>query len=114
MFLEQLGVGANVHFIPNEFGSRWILYIGSREIPNFKTIKELELLEPQTLVKHAKALVQMLSLYTILNMGDHHANNMGVDEKGCPYIIDFLLIERSSIDVKTCFYDKVRLAEEMK
>ena len=56
----------------------------------------------------------MLFLYTVLNMGDHHLGNMGVDSNGSPFIVDFLLIERRSFDVKTDFYENIKQSNKMK
>lgn len=87
--LEGLGVGAEVHFIDKHLGLRFIVYIASREIASFRTINEIESNETDDLCKYTTSVVQMLFLYTILNMGDHHSNNMGLGENGTPYIIDF-------------------------
>jgi len=65
--LEKLGVGPEIHFIADELDSRWILYIASRDIPDFKTIKQIEW-EEDNLRKYVIPVAQMLALYTILDM----------------------------------------------
>lgn len=63
---------------------------------------------------HVRLSFQMLFLYTVLDMGDHHSANMGVDDKGHPYIVDFCLMSRASSDVKKDFYQEVRLAKRIR
>ena len=41
-FLEVIGVGANIQFIPNTVPSDQIIYICGEQIPDFKTIGMLE------------------------------------------------------------------------
>ena len=111
--LEKLGVGPEIHFIANQIDSRWILYIASRDIPDFKTIKQIEW-EQDDLRKYAKAVAQMLSLYTVLDITDNHWANMGVDIDGSPFIVDFILRGFPLDDVKTDLHDEVKGAEEIK
>jgi len=105
--LEKLGVGAQVYFVPNELHSRFIVYIASREISAFKTLTEIEHIEEGDLSNHSTAVVKMLATYTILDIADHHSRNMGVDNNGFPYIVDFYLITRGPLNIHKDFYDKV-------
>lgn len=118
--LERLGVGAQVEFVTNDCGSRWIVYIGSKRIDNFKTIgliEEMKKLEETMITKptdsidlsrYIKPVVQMLFLYTVLELGDHHQENMGINMDGLPFIIDFICVPIDTFDVKKNFYTKIR------
>lgn len=111
--LQRLGVGAEIHLIPNAQRSKWILYIGSREIVGFQTVNEIEIRNVD-LSPYVTPVIQMLTLYTVLNICDHHLLNMGLNEHKLPYIVDFILLNRDIIDVKRDFYNKVRGAAELK
>lgn len=112
--LEKLGVGPEIQFIANELSSRQILYISGRDIPNFKTIKEIESNEGNNLSKYAKVVAQMLSLYTVLDMIDDHSANMGVDINGSPFIVDFIIRGYPLDNVKTDLHDNIREAKKIK
>lgn len=113
----MLGVGAQIDFVTNGCGSRWIVYIASRQIEDFLTIESIEqkkreeeysnVADPIDLNKYVNPVVQMLSLYTIMEMGDHHQGNFGVNKAGLPFIIDFFFVPNYSFDVKTSFYNRI-------
>ena len=112
--LEKLGVGPEIQFIANELDSRQILYIADTDIPNFKTIKQIEWKEEVDLSKYAKAVTQMLSLYTVLDMTDDHSANMGVDINGSPFIVDFIIRGYPLDNVKTDLHDNIRETKKIK
>lgn len=106
-------MGAEVHFIENESFSKWIIYIGSREIPGFKTLEFVELTEPQNVNEYSKFVVQMLFVFSILMLGDHHTANLGVGSAGNPFIVDFFIIGKPLASVKD-LYESVRMAKKFK
>jgi hypothetical protein len=55
-----------------------------------------------------KPVVQMLALYTIMEMGDHHPGNMSVDATGSPFIIDFFFAPKHFFDVEKDFYKGIK------
>ncbi|CAD6194366.1 unnamed protein product [Caenorhabditis auriculariae] len=112
-FLEELKMGAQIHFINNEIFSKWIIYIASKEIPTFKTLEFLELTQPETLQEYSKSVAEMLFVYTVLMLGDHHTANMGFDNARNPFIIDFFVIGRRITSVRD-LHDGVRMAKKFK
>lgn len=113
--LQGLGVGADISFVPNHTASKWMVYIASKEIADFKTLGKLELLETEDkLQNYSSIIIQMLSLYSIMMMSDHHLGNMGIDECGKSYIIDFCLIGQTSFNIKKDFYQKVVGSKKIK
>ncbi|KAI6201403.1 Ubiquitin-like domain-containing protein [Aphelenchoides besseyi] len=105
-FLENLKIGAEIHFIGNEAFSKWIIYIASREIPAFKTLELVELME-ENVNEYSKCVVQML----VLMLGDHHTANLGVDGAGNPFIVDFIVIGKPLASIKD-LYDFVHMAKK--
>lgn len=112
-FLEELKIGAEIHFIDNEAFSRWIIYIGSRELSGFKTLEFLELAQPETLEEYSKPVVEMLFVFSVLMLGDHHIANMGFDGTLNPFIVDFLVMGKPMSDVGD-LYNSVRMAKKLK
>lgn len=106
-------MGAEIQFISNESFSRWIIYIASREIPSFSTLEVLELTEPETLQRYSKSVVEMLCVYSILMLADHHTANMGFDSALNPYILDFFIIGRRLTGVRD-IHDGVRMSKKIK
>ncbi|CAJ0579164.1 unnamed protein product, partial [Mesorhabditis spiculigera] len=113
-FLEELQMGAEIHFIIDEADSRWMIYIGSREISGFQTLERLEREQPpEALEQYSKGVVQMLFVYSVLMLGDHHKANMGFDGADRPFIVDFFIIGKQMTGVKD-LHDNVRMMTESK
>ncbi|CAI4220970.1 unnamed protein product, partial [Auanema sp. JU1783] len=111
-FLEALRMGAEIQFINNESFSKRIIYIASREIPSFQTLKFLELTEPEALQRYSKSVVEMLSVYSILMLADHHTANMGFNSALNPFILDFIITGKRLNDVRD-IHDGVRMSKQI-
>ncbi|CAD6190588.1 unnamed protein product [Caenorhabditis auriculariae] len=112
-FLEALKMGAEIQFISNELFSRWIIFLASREVPNFSTLEVLELTEPESVQRYSKSVVEMLCAYSILMLADHHTANMGFDSELNPYILDFFITGRRLTAVRD-IHDGVRMSKIIK
>lgn len=95
-------------------GSRWIIYIASEEIADFETIETIELkhaasLDPTNdLQEYVDPIIQILALYTIMELGDHHSSNMGFGANYSPFILDFFFLPISSFNVESVFHNKIQ------
>ena len=90
-----------------------MVYIGSQEIPNFKTLVFVELSEVQNIKEYSNFVVQMLFIYSILMLGDYHAANMGLDNCNNSFIVDFTIIGKPLSSVKD-HYENVRISKKFK
>jgi hypothetical protein len=112
--LEKLGVGAKITFLTNSCGSRWTIYIASEKIANFKTIEMIEqthannkLAKSTDLEKYVNPAIQMLALYTIMELSDYNSDNIGIDADGSPFILDFSSVLFKYFDVRVSFYEEI-------
>ena len=112
-FLQDLKIGAEVQFVESKLFTKWIIYLASREVSGFRTLERVELLDPQSVPTHSKAVVQMLVVFSILVLNDHHAANLGLDGSGNPIIVDFAVHGRLMTNC-TDIYHMVRMAKEFK
>ncbi|KAF1749317.1 hypothetical protein GCK72_025784 [Caenorhabditis remanei] len=93
-FLQELNMGAVIDFVHGEIYSRRIVYIASKEIAGFKTLDYIQLAQPGTVEEYIECVNQMLFVYSVLMLEDHHTANMGCDNGHNPFIVDFLIIGR--------------------
>ncbi|EFO99406.1 hypothetical protein CRE_22328 [Caenorhabditis remanei] len=93
-FLQELIMGAVIDFVHGEIYSRRIVYIASKEIAGFKTLDYIRLAQPGTVEEYIECVNQMLFVYSVLMLEDHHTANMGCDNGHNPFIVDFLIIGR--------------------
>lgn len=95
-----------------EAQSKWIVYIASKEIPGFRTLEFIE--HSQEFVdEYSTAVVQMLCVYSVLMLADHHSANMGFDSSQKPFIVDFFVCGHPLKSVKD-IYDSVPLTYKFK
>uniref|UniRef100_A0A8R1DZW1 Ubiquitin-like domain-containing protein n=1 Tax=Caenorhabditis japonica TaxID=281687 RepID=A0A8R1DZW1_CAEJA len=109
-FLYKLKMGAEIHFINSEIFSRCIIYIASSEITGFNTLEFLEMNHPQALKEYTKFVNQVLLVYSVLMLGDHHTANIGFDCGFNPFIVDFFIIGKPMTSVKD-LHEGVRMAK---
>jgi hypothetical protein len=112
--LDSLGVGAKITFLTNCCDSRRIIYIASEEIADFNTIEMIEqkhanneLAKSTDLQNYVDPVIQMLALYTIMELGDHHLDNIRVDADGSPFILDFSSVLIKYFNVEERFYKEI-------
>uniref|UniRef100_A0A1I7TIC9 PI3K/PI4K domain-containing protein n=1 Tax=Caenorhabditis tropicalis TaxID=1561998 RepID=A0A1I7TIC9_9PELO len=105
--LERLGVGATIQFPTSTVGSKCFMYIAGLQIPNFKTLDEVER-EEDDYAHYVHPAIQMLTLFAVLSIGDRHSKNVGVGNDKSPFIIDFCMNNLEVRDLDRDFVLRIR------
>ncbi|EFO98189.1 hypothetical protein CRE_15408 [Caenorhabditis remanei] len=87
-FLESIGLGPKVVFIPNIVASKPILYIGSEWLGHFRSFNSTEQVNTTEVTR---TVVQIHFLAVFLSLGDMHEENFGMNANSDPIILDFMM-----------------------
>uniref|UniRef100_A0AC34R1M2 Ubiquitin-like domain-containing protein n=1 Tax=Panagrolaimus sp. JU765 TaxID=591449 RepID=A0AC34R1M2_9BILA len=89
--LEKIGLCSDGHFIHNLMESSFLIYIGTRQIDGFKTLKEQPKIDEDVDSKICQGLIKILLLFNVLMLADCSCGNVGFDAKQDPFIVDFFV-----------------------
>lgn len=87
LFLAQIGVGPEVHIIPNAHASILGVYIATLEVVNFVPSHKTKL--------QLKSELMLDLIRRLFNVSDLHGDNYGLDNNGLLSIVDFRISDCS-------------------